>query len=123
MEQVTRSWHKIATVSRLTGFSPGVLRAWETRHKLLAPSRGPGGQRLYSDEDVAVLQGVRALLAEGRRIGEIAAGGRRQLLATAKSRTVEAEAAAANWPRAGAGETVSEANAARSIELAAQAVA
>jgi DNA-binding transcriptional MerR regulator len=120
---VKRGWHKIATVSRMTGFSPGVLRAWETRHKLLAPSRGPGGQRLYSDDDVAMLQRVRTLIAEGMTIGEIAAAGRRQLLATAKSRAVEAEAVLANWPRVTSGEGVAEANAARSIELAAQAIA
>jgi DNA-binding transcriptional MerR regulator len=75
-----RGHHKIATVSRLTGFSPELLRAWEQRHQLLNPSRGPGGQRLYSDEDVALLQGVRAMLDRGRSIGEIASVSRRQLL-------------------------------------------
>jgi DNA-binding transcriptional MerR regulator len=69
----------MATVSRLTGFKPDLLRAWESRHQLLAPERGPGGQRLYSDKDVAVLHSVRALLAEGRSIGEIALIGRRRL--------------------------------------------
>jgi DNA-binding transcriptional MerR regulator len=100
--------HKIATVSRLTGFSPGLLRAWETRHKLLAPSRGPGGQRLYSDEDVAILRRERALIAEGRSIGEIAAAGRRQLLATTKEHVTG---------------DVAGVDAAREIELAAQAAA
>jgi hypothetical protein len=75
-----RGRYKIATVSRLTGFSPVLLRAWESRHHLLAPSRGPGGQRLYSDDDVAVLRRVRALLEGGSSIGEIAAGGRRALI-------------------------------------------
>jgi DNA-binding transcriptional MerR regulator len=90
----------------------------------MVPSRGPGGQRLYSDEDVAVLEGVRALIADGLRIGEIAATGRRQLLATAKGRAVAAESAAISWPRAVAEpSSVAEAQATRSIELAAQAVA
>jgi DNA-binding transcriptional MerR regulator len=70
---------KMATVTRLTGFKPELLRAWESRHQLLAPARGMGGQRLYSDQDVAVLLGVRALLAEGRSIGEIVLLGRREL--------------------------------------------
>jgi MerR HTH family regulatory protein/GAF domain len=82
---VKRGQHKIATVSRLTGFSPELLRAWENRHQLLVPSRGPGGQRLYSDEDVTILRGVRALLDQGLTIGEIAAGGRRQLVEAARS--------------------------------------
>ena len=70
---------KIATVTRLTGFKPELLRAWESRHQLLSPTRGAGGQRLYSDQDVAVLLGVRALLAEGQSIGEIVLLGRREL--------------------------------------------
>jgi DNA-binding transcriptional MerR regulator len=70
---------KMATVTRLTGFKPELLRAWESRHQLLAPARGEGGQRLYSDQDVAVLLGVRALIAEGRSIGEIVLLGRREL--------------------------------------------
>lgn len=74
-----RGHHKMATVARLTGFKPELLRAWESRHQLLSPERGPGGQRLYSDQDVAVLLGVRALLAEGRSIGEIVLLGRREL--------------------------------------------
>jgi hypothetical protein len=82
---VKRGHHKIATVSRLTGFSPELLRAWENRHQLLVPSRGPGGQRLYSDDDVTILRGVRALLDQGLTIGEIAAGGRRQLVEAARN--------------------------------------
>jgi DNA-binding transcriptional MerR regulator len=105
---VKRGQHKIATVSRLTGFSPGLLRAWETRHKLLAPARGPGGQRLYSDEDLALLRRVRTLISEGRSIGEIAAAGRRQILASAGPQRSS---------------DVAEADAARAIELAAHAVA
>lgn len=81
-----RGIHKMATVSRLTGFKPELLRAWETRHQLLAPSRGPGGQRLYSDKDVAILHGVRALMAEGKSIGEIVAIGRRQLIELSRDR-------------------------------------
>jgi DNA-binding transcriptional MerR regulator len=85
--------YKIATISRLTGFSPMLLRAWESRHQLLTPSRGPGGQRLYSDSDVLLLRGVRALLDQGLSIGEIVAGGRAQILAAAQQ-SVQAEAGA-----------------------------
>jgi hypothetical protein len=79
-----RGRHKIATVSRLTGFSPELLRAWELRHHLVCPERGAGGQRLYSDTDLAILSGVRALVDQGRSIGEIAAFGRRGLLDVAR---------------------------------------
>jgi DNA-binding transcriptional MerR regulator len=73
----------MSTVSRLTGFSPELLRAWESRHHLLAPARGSGGQRLYSDEDLALLGRVRELLDAGHSIGEVAVRGRRALLTEA----------------------------------------
>jgi len=72
--------YKIGTLSRLTGFSPLLLRAWERRFGLLVPDRGDGRQRLYSDDDLAVLTRVRSLVDEGRTIGEIARGGRDALL-------------------------------------------
>jgi len=104
MRDVKRGY-KIATISRLTGFSPMLLRAWETRHQLLDPARGAGGQRLYSDDDVLLLRGVRALLDEGLSIGEIVAGGRARML-----RAAQASAQA-------------EAGALRDMELSAQALA
>jgi DNA-binding transcriptional MerR regulator len=108
----------MATVSRLTGFKPELLRAWESRHGLLAPERGPGGQRLYSDKDMAILQGVRTLLDQGRSISEIAALGRRQLLELAKNAVPPAIADAAG--RSGNGRT--EAGATRAMQIAANAV-
>src|SRR3954466_5467805 len=77
--RVGRGLHKIGSVCKLTGFSPPLLRAWESRHGLLGPKRGRGGQRLYSDDDLRVLLRVRELIGEGRSIGEIAAAGRRGL--------------------------------------------
>lgn len=72
--------YKLSTVVKLTGFSPALLRAWERRYGLVRPGRGPGGQRLYTTEDLRVLFGVRELLAQGRSIGEAAAMGRHELL-------------------------------------------
>ena len=74
--------YKIGTLSRLTGFSPLLLRAWERRFELLVPERGDGGQRLYTDDDLTILTRVRSLIDDGRRIGEIARGGRDALLGT-----------------------------------------
>jgi PAS domain S-box-containing protein len=71
---------KIGTIAERTGFSTHVLRAWERRHGLLEPVRSDSGQRLYTEDDLAVLLRVRALKDEGRRIGEIARMGRRALL-------------------------------------------
>ncbi|MSP61789.1 MAG: MerR family transcriptional regulator [Myxococcales bacterium] len=81
---VSRNVYKMGTVGRLTGLSPALLRAWERRYSFLTPQRGPGRQRLYTDEDLAVLRRVRQLTDEGRSIGEVAALGRRALLAAAR---------------------------------------
>lgn len=85
--------YKIGTISRLTGVSPITLRTWERRYQLLDPERGSGRQRLYTDEDLEVLQRVSELLKTGRSIGELAALGRSALLkepaqAEAKSATL-----------------------------------
>lgn len=68
------------TIARITDFSPALLRAWERRHGLLHPLRGPGGHRLYTEDDLRVLQRVKELIRTGRSIGEIAGVGRDTLL-------------------------------------------
>ena len=77
--------YKIGTVSRLAGISPGLLRAWERRYGILRPGRGPGGHRLYTADDLRVLDEIRRLRGEGRSIGEIAALGREHLADPARS--------------------------------------
>ena len=72
--------YKMRTIARMTDFSPALLRAWERRHKLLYPLRGPGGHRMYTEEDLRVLLRVRELIRQGRSIGEIAGLGRDVLL-------------------------------------------
>jgi len=85
---------KIGTLARLTGLSPAVLRAWERRYALLEPMRGPGGQRLYTDDDYRVLTRIRALIESGRSIGEVARIGRDRLLAGVEAPEASDQAAA-----------------------------
>lgn len=75
--------YRMATIARLTAFSPQRLRAWERRYELLRPARGPGGHRLYGRNDLRVLRAIRQLLDAGRSIGEINDIGRDQLLGMA----------------------------------------
>lgn len=63
----------IAALSRRTGVAPDTLRKWEQRYGVLKPCRTEGGQRRYSDLDVARVDWLLARLAEGYRIGEAAA--------------------------------------------------
>jgi len=63
----------IAVLSRRTGVPADTLRKWEQRYGILQPDRTKGGQRRYSELDIARIEWLRARLAEGFRIGEAAA--------------------------------------------------
>jgi DNA-binding transcriptional MerR regulator len=56
---------RIGELSRRTGVSPELLRAWEQRYGLLQPTRSPGGFRLYSPDDENRVRRTAALIAEG----------------------------------------------------------
>jgi MerR family transcriptional regulator, light-induced transcriptional regulator len=56
---------RIGELSRRTGVTVESLRAWERRYGLLAPSRTAGGFRLYGEDDVARVLGMRANLERG----------------------------------------------------------
>ncbi len=62
----------IAALARRTGVAPDTLRKWEQRYQILQPMRTAGGQRRYSERDVARVEWLRERLQEGYRIGEAA---------------------------------------------------
>jgi DNA-binding transcriptional MerR regulator len=62
----------IAALAQRTGVAPDTLRKWEQRYGILRPERTAGGQRRYTERDVARVEWLRARLAEGYRIGEAA---------------------------------------------------
>jgi MerR family transcriptional regulator, light-induced transcriptional regulator len=62
----------IAALAARTGVAPDTLRKWEQRYHILQPSRTPGGQRRYSERDVARVEWLRERLEEGYRISEAA---------------------------------------------------
>jgi DNA-binding transcriptional MerR regulator len=47
--------YNMKAVSQRTGIPAPTLRAWERRHKALAPGRSSGNYRLYSERDIAIL--------------------------------------------------------------------
>jgi MerR family transcriptional regulator, light-induced transcriptional regulator len=51
----TESIYNMKAVSQRTGIPAPTLRAWERRHKALAPGRSSGNYRLYSERDIAML--------------------------------------------------------------------
>jgi MerR family transcriptional regulator, light-induced transcriptional regulator len=68
MEVVVR----IGELSRRTGVSPELLRAWEQRYGLLRPTRSQGGFRLYSSDDERRVRRTTALIADGLSAAEAA---------------------------------------------------
>ncbi|HSP39470.1 MAG TPA: MerR family transcriptional regulator [Frankiaceae bacterium] len=63
---------RIGELSRRTGVSPELLRAWEQRYKLLHPTRSPGGYRLYSLEDEGRVRRMTTLIGQGLSAAEAA---------------------------------------------------
>jgi len=64
---------RIGELSRRSGVSPDLLRAWERRYGLLEPSRSAGGLRLYSEEDVVRVRAMQYQLEAGLAAAEAAA--------------------------------------------------
>lgn len=61
----------IRTVSSITGVNSITLRAWERRYGLIKPVRTPKGHRLYTQNDIDLIQQVVGLLENGISIGQV----------------------------------------------------
>jgi DNA-binding transcriptional MerR regulator len=64
---------RIGELSKRSGISPELLRAWERRYGLLSPTRSAGGLRLYSPADLERVRTMREHLATGVAAAEAAA--------------------------------------------------
>lgn len=64
--------HPIQVVTRRTGLSPDVLRAWERRYEAVTPERTSTRRRLYSDRDIERLKLLKRATDGGRSIGQVA---------------------------------------------------
>ena len=64
--------YPIETAALQSGLSKHVIRAWERRYQAVEPERGPGGRRLYSEQDIERLQLLQQAVDQGHRIGSIA---------------------------------------------------
>jgi DNA-binding transcriptional MerR regulator len=64
---------RIGELSKRSGVSPDLLRAWERRYGLLSPVRSAGGLRLYKPADVERVRVMRQHLADGLAASEAAA--------------------------------------------------
>jgi DNA-binding transcriptional MerR regulator len=57
--------YSIGAVAKMLGIPAQTLRAWEERYTQIVPGRSPGGQRLYSRDQVAQLRYVREQIESG----------------------------------------------------------
>ena len=70
-----RAIYAIAAVERMIGEQAETIRSWEERYRLPPPERSPGGQLLYSRDDVERLRWVARELAAGREPEPAGSGG------------------------------------------------
>ncbi len=82
----SRAVYVISVAAELAGVHPQTLRIYE-RKGLVEPARTPGGSRRYSDADIAQLQRIHDLTAQGLNL----AGVDRVLALEARLAELEAE--------------------------------
>ena len=64
--------YPLRAAARITGLSPDLLRAWESRYEVVKPLRTPGGTRRYRAADLERLRLVKAAVDTGGRISVVA---------------------------------------------------
>jgi MerR family transcriptional regulator, light-induced transcriptional regulator len=57
--------YNIGAIARLTGIPIATLHAWERRYQFPDAARTPGGHRLYSEKDIALLRCVKEQIEQG----------------------------------------------------------
>jgi MerR family transcriptional regulator/heat shock protein HspR len=67
MSQQRRAVYVISVAAELAGMHPQTLRIYE-RRGLVQPARTSGGNRRYSDEDIARLRRIAALASQGMNL-------------------------------------------------------
>ena len=80
-------YYRIGEVCQRLDLEPHTLRNWETEIPALKPRKNRAGHRIFSREDIALIQQIKELL-QGE--GFTLAGARKQLSATQKTNIPEA---------------------------------
>ncbi len=66
------AFHRSSAVARMLRMPVATLRVWERRYGVTEPALSPGGQRLYSADDVRRLALLKQLTGLGHAIGTLA---------------------------------------------------
>jgi MerR family transcriptional regulator, light-induced transcriptional regulator len=70
LQNNTKPIYPLQYVTEETGVKADTLRAWERRYGLPNPSRSAGGQRLYSEQDIKIIQWLLMQKKSGKRISQ-----------------------------------------------------
>jgi len=81
-------YYSIGEVSDRVGHEPHVLRYWEQEFEVLSPRKNRAGRRVYTEDDVAVVERIRYLLKEEKYTIE----GARQAIARGAAQKERADA-------------------------------
>jgi DNA-binding transcriptional MerR regulator len=57
-------YYSIGEVSDIVGYDPHVLRYWEQEFDELSPRKNRAGRRVYTDDDIEVIDRIRYLLKD-----------------------------------------------------------
>lgn len=60
--QIQKLYYSIGEVSELLEIEPHVLRYWQTEFPQLAPRKNRAGRRIYTQEDIDVIERIQYLL-------------------------------------------------------------
>ena len=84
-------YYRIGEVAAITSLRPSVLRFWETEFGMLQPRKRRSGQRLYSQENLVLIQDIKRLLY----VEKLTIEGARKRLAFSRSGLLGGESATA----------------------------
>ena len=88
VEGIRKLYYSISEVSEMTGLAPHVLRYWESEFEELHPKKNRAGNRVYTDEDIGVLNRIHSLLKDDMYTLE---GARQALKSGSGARSVNPE--------------------------------
>ncbi len=81
---IKKLYYAIGEVSDRTGLETHVLRYWETEFEQLKPRKNRAGRRIYTAEDIAVVERIQHLL----RVEKYTIEGARQVLKKSDSTSI-----------------------------------
>ncbi len=61
-----KTYYKIGEVARYTAVKTSVLRFWETEFPFLSPEKSSTGQRLYTKQDIDLVQQIKQMLYQDK---------------------------------------------------------